>query len=100
MNLQLEQNTLEKLTDVCRRYYVEKLSFFGSASRGEERPDSDLDILVEFLPGHVPGFALVDIQEELSTILGRRVDLRTPGELSTYFRDEVVKEAQAIYAHG
>jgi len=60
-------------------------------------PDSDVDVLVEFEPGHVPGFAFFDIQEELGAILGRRLDLHTPGSLSRYFRDRVVQEAEDQY---
>ncbi len=99
MNMKLDPISLEKLSDICRRYYVQRLSLFGSRLHEDARADSDLDILVEFLPGHVPGFAFVDLQEELSAIFGRQVDLRTPEELSKYFRETVVKEAQPIYAH-
>lgn len=91
----------EKLSQVCRKYYVRKLSVFGSTVHGEARDDSDLDILVEFIPGHVPGFfTFIDLQDELSAIFGRPVDLRTPQDLSKYFRDNVVKEAQQLYAVG
>ncbi|HSN15821.1 MAG TPA: nucleotidyltransferase family protein, partial [Anaeromyxobacteraceae bacterium] len=68
-----------------------------SVLRGDFGPDSDVDVLVEFEPGHVPGFAFFDMQEELAGILGRRVDLHTPGSLSRYFRDRVVREAQDHY---
>lgn len=88
----------EKLNQVCRNYYVRKLSIFGSTLRGEAREDSDLDVLVEFIPGHVPGFGFVRLQQELSEIFGRQVDLRTPYDLSRYFRDQVLREARAIYA--
>ena len=97
---EISENAREKLSQVCRKFYVRKLSVYGSVLHGEARPDSDLDILVEFIPGHVPGFAFVDLQDELSSILGRTVDLRTPNDLSKYFCDTVVKEAQPIYAHG
>jgi predicted nucleotidyltransferase len=65
--------------------------------RDDFGPASDVDVLVEFEPGHVPGFAFVDLQEELSAILGRKVDLHTPGSLSRYFRDRVVREALVQY---
>ncbi|MGA2623576.1 MAG: nucleotidyltransferase family protein [Bacteroidota bacterium] len=100
MTFEISESGRQQLSQICRKYYVRKLSIFGSTLRGEERDDSDLDILVEFISGHVPGFAFVDLQEELSAILGRTVDLRTPDDLSRYFRETVVKEAQPIYAHG
>ena len=94
----LDQISLARLNEVCRHYHVRRLSVFGSASRGEDQDGSDLDILVEFSPGYVPGFAFISLQDELSKIFGRRVDLRTPDELSKYFRETVVREAQPIYA--
>jgi len=99
MELEITETNRKQLAQICKKFYVQKLAVFGSTLYGEERPDSDLDILVEFIPGHVPGFAFVDLQDELSSILGRTVDLRTPDDLSTYFRDAVVKEAHPIYAH-
>lgn len=98
MNFELDHISLEKLSDVCRRYYVRKLSLFGSRIHGTERADSDLDILVEFIPGHVMGlFAFARMERELSVILGRTVDLRTPDDLGSYFREDVVKEAKPLY---
>lgn len=90
----------KKLADFCRRNYIRKLAFFGSVLRDDFRPDSDIDVLVEFEPGHVPGFLkLADMEFELSALLGgRKVDLRTPQDLSRYFRDRVVKEAEVQYA--
>lgn len=81
----------------CRRHRVRRLAFFGSVLRDDFGPDSDVDVLVEFEPGHVPGFAFFDLQEELSGLLGRKVDLHTPGSLSRYFRERVVGEAQDQY---
>lgn len=98
MLFEISKTTREKLAAVCQKYYVRKLSIFGSILRGEARDDSDLDILVEFIPGHVPGFAFARLQDELSAILGRQVDLRTAFDLSRYFREEVIKEAQPLYA--
>ena len=66
--------------------------------RDDFGPDSDVDVLVEFEPDRVLGFAIVDMEAELSQLLGRKVDLRTPGELSRYFREQVVREARALYA--
>lgn len=85
------------IAEFCRRHHVRRLAFFGSVLRDDFRPDSDVDVLVEFEPGHVPGFAFFDLQEELSGLLGRKVDLHTPGSLSRYFRARVVSEAQDQY---
>jgi predicted nucleotidyltransferase len=86
-----------RVADFCRRHPVRRLALFGSVLREDFRPDSDVDVLVEFEPGHVPGFAFFDLQDELTAILGRQVDLHTPGSLSRYFRDRVVNEAQDQY---
>ncbi|MBI2077215.1 MAG: nucleotidyltransferase family protein [Euryarchaeota archaeon] len=85
----------------CRRYGIRRLSLFGSVLRSDFRAESDVDVLVEFVPGRVPGFfGLVDMQDELSAMLGRRVDLRTPQDLSRYFRSEVVASAEVQFAEG
>ncbi|MBI4548564.1 MAG: nucleotidyltransferase family protein [Ignavibacteriae bacterium] len=89
---------LAEIERICKKYYVKKLSLFGSILQGDARPDSDLDVLVEFIPGHVPGFAFARLERELSAIFERQVDLRTPFDLSQYFREEVLKEAQTLYA--
>ncbi len=82
----------------CLRHHIRKLSLFGSILTPRFRPESDVDMLVEFEPGRVPGyFGLVGMEMELSEMLGRKVDLRTPGELSRYFRDEVVAQAAVQY---
>jgi uncharacterized protein len=86
-----------RIADFCQRHHVRRLALFGSVLRDDFGPQSDVDVLVEFEPGHVPGFAFFDLQEELGAILGRRVDLHTPGSLSRYFRDRVVREAQDQY---
>lgn len=90
----------ELLAAVCRRHRIRKLSLFGSVLKGSARPDSDIDLLVEFLPDATPTyFDLAEIEIELSALLGgRKVDLRTPAELSRYFRDQVRREAEALYA--
>ena len=87
-----------RIASFCRRHYIARLAFFGSVLRNDFRPDSDVDVLVEFEPGYVPGFAIVAMENELSRILGRKVDLRTPADLSRYFREQVVREAQVQYA--
>ena len=85
---------------ICRRYHIRRLALFGSTLRGTDRPDSDIDLLVEFEPNHKPGFlALAAIEGELSSLAGgRRIDLRTAQDLSRYFRDEVVRTAEVQYA--
>ncbi|MBI3324128.1 MAG: nucleotidyltransferase family protein [Candidatus Omnitrophica bacterium] len=87
----------QKIAEFCRRHRVKKLALFGSVLRDDFRPDSDVDVLVEFEPGHVPGLAFFAMEQELSTLLGRRVDLNTPQFLSRYFRDEVLAEAETQY---
>ena len=74
------------------------MSLFGSAISGKLGPDSDIDLLVEFEDGHTPGlFSIVRMEMELTGVLGRKVDLRTPDDLSKYFRDEVIRNAQLAY---
>ena len=87
----------QRVANFCRRHHVRRLALFGSVLRDDFGPDSDVDILVEFEPGHIPGFALVSLEDELSAMMGRKVDLHTPGSLSRYFRDRVVGEAQDQY---
>lgn len=92
----------ERIAEFFRRHDIERLAIFGSALRADFAPDSDIDVLVDFLPGHVPGFfRLFDMEEELSIIFGgRKVDLRTPEDLRRYFRDKVVAEARVQYVRG
>ena len=87
----------DRIVDFCRRHHIRRLALFGSVLRDDFTPDSDVDVLVEFDEGHTPGFAYFTMQEELSDILGRRADLKTPSELSKYFRDEVLAEAEELY---
>jgi predicted nucleotidyltransferase len=87
----------KKIREFCRRNHIRRLSVFGSRIRGNERPDSDVDVLVEFEEGHVPGLAFFDMERELSGISGKNVDLNTPSFLSRYFRNDVLKEAQVQY---
>ena len=82
----------------CRRWKITELLLFGSAARGELRPDSDIDLLVEFEPDATPSLLdMARIEAELSSLLGRQVDLRTAEDLSRYFRDEVVRNAEVQY---
>jgi predicted nucleotidyltransferase len=81
----------------CRKHHIRRLALFGSVLRDDFTDESDVDVLVEFEPGHVPGLAFFTMQDELSEILGREVDLNTPGDLSKYYRDEVLDEAEPYY---
>ena len=85
------------VADFCRRHHIRRLGLFGSVLRSDFGPQSDVDVLVEFEPGFVPGLALFGMEEELSQILQRRVELNTPGFLSPYFRDEVLRTAEDQY---
>lgn len=87
----------ERLADFCRRHGIRRLALFGSVLRDDFSPQSDVDVLVEFEPGRTPGLAFFAMEEELSSILGRKADLQTPAFLSRYFRDEVLAEAQDQY---
>lgn len=87
------------LAPICQRHRIHRLSSFGSRTKGTARPDSDLDLLVEFEPGQVPGLiGLSAIEIELTEALGVKVDLRTAQELSPYFREDVLRQAQVVYA--
>jgi predicted nucleotidyltransferase len=87
----------EALDDFCRRNHIRRLAFFGSVLRDDFTPESDVDVLVEFEPGHVPGLAFITMQDELSDLFGRNVDLNTPACLSPYFRKEVLDEREVLY---
>ena len=87
----------DKIAALCRRHHISRLSFFGSVLRDDFDNESDIDVLVEFAPGHVPGWAFFGIEEELSKMLGRKVELSTPGDLSKNIRDDVVREAEIHY---
>ena len=86
-----------QIAEFCRRHHIRKLALFGSVLREDFRPDSDVDVLVEFEPGKTPGLAFFAMQDELSKMLGRKVDLNTSMCLSRYFRDEVLAEAETVY---
>jgi hypothetical protein len=92
----------QEIADFCRRHHIRKLAVFGSALREDFRPDSDLDVLVEFEPGHTPGLiGLAGMEIELSALVGgRKVDMNTPLCLSRFFRDEVLAEAEPVYVAG
>jgi len=87
----------EAIARLCRRFRIRRLALFGSILRDDFSPESDIDVLVEFEAGETPGFGFIAIQDELSEIFGRPVDLHTPASLSKYFRAEVRREAEALY---
>jgi predicted nucleotidyltransferase len=91
------QISSDAIADFCRRHHIRRLALFGSVLRDDFGPDSDVDVLVEFEPGHVPGLAFFDMQDELSALIGRQVGLNTPGFLSPYFRDSVLASARPLY---
>lgn len=86
-----------QLDTLCRRRGIRRLRVFGSALRPDFRPESDVDVLVDFQPGRTPGLAFVAIAEELSGVFGRQVDLHTPASLSPYIRERVLQEAEPLY---
>jgi len=87
----------DKIAEFCRRNRIRRLALFGSSLRNDFRPDSDVDVLVEFESGARVGLAFITMQDELSELLGRKVDLNTPACLSQYFRKEVLDEAEVLY---
>jgi len=87
----------ERLAEFCRQNGVRRLAIFGSALRDDFGPDSDVDVLIEFEPGRTPGLRFFWMQEELSRLFGRTVDLHTPASLSRYFRSQVLAEAEDQY---
>lgn len=91
----------ERLAEFCKKHHIRKLSFFGSVISEHFTQDSDVDVLVEFEQGQVVGLLrLAGMEIELSEILGHKVDLRTPADLSRYFKDEVLSAAEVQYAEG
>jgi len=92
----------ERIEAFCRKHGIRRLAIFGSALRDDFRPDSDVDVLVEFQPDRIPGLlGVARLERELSPLFGgKKVDLRTPEDLSRYFRRSVVEEAEVQYAQG
>jgi uncharacterized protein len=86
-----------QIADFCQRHHIRRLALFGSVLREDFKAESDVDVLVEFDTNARIGWEIVSIADELSAILGRQVDLRTPMELSRHFRKQVLSEAQVIY---
>ena len=96
-SLNLNESTVARF---CESHHIRRLALFGSQLKGTAKPESDIDLLVEFEPAHIPGlFHIAAMEIELSELIGgKKVDLRTPGDLSRYFRDEVVRTAEVQYA--
>ena len=93
--------TQEQIADFCKKNHIKKFAFFGSVLRDDYTSDSDIDILVELDHTYPTGFLkMAQMEIELSEMVGRKVDLRTPKELSRYFRDEVLAEAEVYYETG
>jgi uncharacterized protein len=88
----------EKLAEFCRRHHIKRLSLFGSVLRDDFRPDSDIDVLYEFEDGFAPGWDIEKVEEELATMLGRRVDLVPAKYLNRWIRDRVLAESEVQYA--
>ncbi len=97
MDNSLETVDRVRLEEICRKHGITRLALFGSAARGELGPESDIDLLVEFVPGRRVGLRFITIQEELRVLLGRKVDLNTSAFLSPHFRDRVEAEAVPLY---
>ena len=97
--MRLDVRTLPKgrITEFCRRHRIRRLALFGSALRDDFTPESDIDVLVEFEPDARVGLSFFAMQDELAEMLGRKVDLNTPGFLGRYFRDQVLAEAKNVY---
>lgn len=91
----------EEIADFCRRHHIRKLSLFGSVLREDFRPDSDVDVLVEFEPGHAVGFGIIDMEEELSRLFGgHKADIVEAKYLNRWLRDRVLANAEVQYAEG
>ena len=96
-NIRIPLDT-KKINLFCKKYHIAFLALFGSILTANFKDSSDVDFLVKFEDSHTPSlFDLVDMESELGSIVGRHVDLRTPNELSRYFRDEVLAQAEVIY---
>ena len=98
MSLRIQVDT-EQIRDFCRRHHIRKFAFFGSVLRDDFRPDSDVDVLIEFEPDFRLGlFDLIRMQQEFSRIIGREADFRTPDDLGRFIRDRVIAESEVQYA--
>ena len=87
----------EAIVRFCDRHHIQRLALFGSVLRDDFGPKSDVDVLVQFEPGRSPGWEFFRMQDELAELLGRRVDLNTPGFLSPYISERVLSAAETVY---
>jgi predicted nucleotidyltransferase len=90
----------ERVAEFCRRHHIRRLALFGSVLRDDFGPESDIDALVEFEPGTYVGFTIIDIEDELSQILGRKVDLVREKYLNRRIRDRVLASVEQVYEEG
>lgn len=97
MNIALDKLSHKKIERFCQEHHIRRLAFFGSVVREDFRPESDIDVLVEFEPGHTPGFDFFLIEVELSDLLGRKVDLQTMNFLSPQIRSAVITDSVVAY---
>ncbi len=97
MNTARSEIDRDEIAAFCRRHSIRRLALFGSVVRDDFTADSDVDVLVVFEPGAKTGLAFFDMQDELAGIIGRNVDLNTPGFLSHHFRSQVLREAEDLY---
>ncbi len=89
--------TPSQIKAFCVKNHIRRMAFFGSITRDDFGPESDLDILVEFQPGHTPGLGFFAMETELTRLLGKKVDLQTPGFLGKEIRQSVLSEAIPVY---
>jgi len=97
INLEMVQATPQQIEAFCRKYHIRSMAFFGSITRRDFGPHSDIDVLVDFEPGYVPGFNFFLIEAELSKLLGREVDLQTANFLNPEIRQSALSEAVTVY---
>lgn len=97
MNANLLDSSAKQIQEFCQRHHIRRLAFFGSVVRDDFGPKSDIDVLVEFEPGHIPGFDFFLMEAELSRLLGRKVDLHTENFLSPEIRPTVLSESVIAY---
>ena len=91
----------DEVADFCRRHHIRKLSLFGSVLRDDFRPDSDIDVLIDFEPGHIAGFEILDMEEELCQLFGgHRIDIVQEKYLNWRLRDRILASSEVQYAKG
>ncbi|MCP4592091.1 MAG: nucleotidyltransferase family protein [bacterium] len=97
MQAELPNLDREQIAEFCRRYKIRRLALFGSVLRDDFGPNSDVDVLIEFVPGARIGWTFITIQDELADLFGRQVDLLTPGSIRPAYRDAVLSTAENVY---